>query len=239
MKNSERSFADRLARAQKMQETTAKFEPLFEPAVTALEPDNFKLFLVLVEARNTLVANAEAASTAAIALHANLMATIKSRTTRVVDYVLSNEAWDQFLPGVKQAANKVRNYSPSANKKETPAKPGEPAKPKTKIGQQSYGDIDNAFEKLIEAVKLVPGYNPKSESNIQIAQLTALLADYRQANKDVAKMDAALDSAQRARKDIYDGPVSLRTKMKAIKKGAGAQYGRDSSQFASVKGIKL
>lgn len=49
------------------------------------EPDNFKLFLDLIETRNTLVATTQSAATAAIDLHASLMATIKSRTTRVVD----------------------------------------------------------------------------------------------------------------------------------------------------------
>jgi hypothetical protein len=240
MKNSERSFGDRLTRAREMQSITEKFNPPFDPAVQALQPANFATFLDLVETRNTLVANAGPAATAAIALHASLMATIKARTLRVVDYVSSNEAWDQFLPGVKQAANKVRNYSPSANKKETPDKPGEPpAKPKTKTGQQSYGDIDHWFEKLIEAVKLVPNYKPSPGSNIELVQLTALLSDYRQANKDVATTGAALNSGQRSRKTSYDGPDSLITKMKATKKAVGAQYGRDSAEYAAVKGIKL
>jgi hypothetical protein len=141
---------------------------------------------------------------------------------------------------VKQAANKVRNYSPNANKKETPAGPGgPPAKPKTKTGQQSYGDIDHWFEKLIEAVKLVPTYKPGPASNIEVTQLTALMTDYRQANKDVATTGAALDSGQRARKTSYDGTDSLRTKMKALKKAVGAQYGRQSPEYAAVKGIGL
>jgi hypothetical protein len=182
------------------------------------------------------------ASTAAIDLHASLMATIKSHTTRVVDYISSNEAWSQFLPGVKQAANKVRNYHPSANKKETPAgsTPGAPGKAAAKTGQQSYGELDSSFEKLIEAVKLVPGYAPKAETNIQIAQLTALSASYRDANKSVATNNAALDAAQRSRKAGFDDEkAGLRQKMKDIKKAAGAQYGRDSSEFASVKGIAV
>ena len=68
---------------------------------------------------------------------------------------------------------------------------GPPAKPSPKTGQQSYGDIDHWFEKLIEAVKLVPAYKPGPGSNIEVVQLTALLTDYRQANKDVATTGAA------------------------------------------------
>ncbi len=240
MPNTERSFGDRLIRAREMQSIIEKFVPPFDPAVPALQPASFATYLDLVEAHNTVVANAGPAATAAITLHASLMATIKARTVRVTDYISSNEAWDQFRPGVKQAANKVRNYSPSANKKEAPAKPGDPPpKPSAKTGQQSYGDIDYWFEKLIEAVKLVPNYKPGVASNIEVAQLTALLTAYRQANKDVATAGAALDSGQRSRKTSYDGLDSLRTRMKAIKKAVGAQYGRDSAEYASVKGIAL
>jgi hypothetical protein len=241
MANSERTFADRLQRGIDLQTKILKFDPPFEPANTALDPTNFKLFLDLIETRNTLVATTQSAATAAIDLHASLMATIKSRTTRVVDYISSNEAWSQFLPGVKQAANKVRNYHPSANKKETPAGPaGSPAKPASKTGQQSYGDIDSAFEKLIEAVKLVPGYAPKEETNIQIAQLTELAASYRTANKAVATNNAALDAAQRSRKAGFDdAKAGLRQKMKDIKKATGAQYSRKSPEYASVKGIAV
>jgi len=239
MANSENTFGDRLGRARKMQEIITKFDPPFDPPNTALQPGNFDAFLQLIDARNTLVATAGPADSAAIALHANWMETIKSRTTRVVDYVSSNEAWAQFFPGVKQAADKVRSYHPGANKKETPASPGAPAKKKRKSGQQSYGDIDQWFEKVIEAVKLVPGYKPKPESNIQIAQLTALLADYRQSNKDAATTDAALDSSQRSRKEGYDGAAGLRAKMKAIKKAVGAQYDRKRPEYASVASIAL
>jgi hypothetical protein len=137
MAKSENTFGDRLGRARTMQETIAKFDPPFAPPDTALEPGNFGSFFDLIETRNTLVANAAPAFTAAVALHSNLMETIKARTTRVVDYVSSNEAWAQFFSGVKQAADKVRNYHPDANKKETPATPGAPAKPKRKTGQQS------------------------------------------------------------------------------------------------------
>jgi hypothetical protein len=40
----------------------------------------------------------------------------------------------------------------------------------------------------------------------------------------VATTGAALDSGQRARETRYDGPDSLRAKMKALKKAVGAQY---------------
>ena len=95
MANSENTFGDRLTPSPRDANIILKFDRPFDPANTALQAANFSSFLDLLEARNTLVANAGPASTASISLPVT-MATIKSRTTRVVDYVSSNEAWTQF-----------------------------------------------------------------------------------------------------------------------------------------------
>jgi hypothetical protein len=118
--------------------------------------------------------------------------------------------------------------------------PGQPPKPKRNTGQQSYGDIDRWFDKLIEAVKLVPGYAPLASSNIQISQLATLLGDYRTANKDEATNSAVASKQRDERLVLYNAKTgSLRSKMKAIKKATGGQYTRKSTHFAAVKSIAL
>ncbi|HEX4665622.1 MAG TPA: hypothetical protein VH207_03400 [Chthoniobacterales bacterium] len=92
------------------------------------------------------------------------MLQIKDRATRAVNYVGSNGAWDQFLPAIKQAADKVRNVK--TKKSTPPPAPGEPPVKPRMTGQQSFGDIDGLFEKLLEAVKLVPRFAPPPESLI-------------------------------------------------------------------------
>lgn len=92
---------------------------------------------------------------------------------------------------------------------------------------------------MIEAVRQIAAYAPPAVSNIQLAQLTALLASYRAANTDLAAKTAALTSAQRARSEAYDGDEGLREKMKAIKESAKALYGSNSSEYLSIKGIRV
>lgn len=180
-----------------------------------------------------------AAATSAINLRKSLMLQVKDRATRAVNFVGGPGAWDQYLPAVKQAADKVRNFKPTKKATPPPADGAPPAK-KRMTGQQSYGDIDGPFEKLIEAIKLVPGYAPTPESQIQVATLSTLQTNYRAANKSAATTDAAMTKAERARKAIYDGAKdSLRTKMKAIKKATRGQYGPSSAEFAQVKSIRI
>jgi hypothetical protein len=235
--NSEHTFGDRLARGREMQGEIAAFTPAFAPDDTSLTAANYDLFLGTVEAKNTLVATAEAAESASITLHKTLYDLIKARTLRVVDTVEGNEAWQQYLPKIKEHAAMVRNSRPP---KPPPAAPSGPVKPKRKTGQQSYGDIDRWFDKLIEAVKLVPGYNPAASSNTQITQLETLLSDYRTANKDEATNSAAASKQRDERLVLYNAKTgSLRSKMKAIKKATGGQYTRKSTQYAAVKSIAL
>ena len=235
--NNERTFGDRLARGRTMQGKIAGFTPAFAPDDTSLTATNFDLFLGTVETKNTLVAAAEAAESSAITLHKTLYDLIKSRTLRVVDTIEGNEAWQQYLPKIKENAAMVRNSRPP---KREPIAPGAPVKPKRKTGQQSYGDIDRWFEKLIEAVKLVPGYMPNPSSNIQITQLESLLGNYRTANKTEAENSAAASKQRDERLVLYNGKTgSLRSKMKAIKKATGGQYTRKSTQYEGVKSIAL
>jgi hypothetical protein len=221
-----------------MQQKIALLHPAFTPEDATLAPASFETFLELVKTKNNLVAAAEAAESQSVTLHKNLYDRIKTHTLRVVDTVEGNEAWAAYLPKIKEHASMVRNSRPA--KPAPPATPGAPAKPRRKRGQQSYGDIDRWFEKLIEAVKLVPGYMPAVTSNIQITQLETLLFDYREANKDAAAKGAAASKERSERLPLYNGKTgSLRAKMKAIKKAVGGQYGRESTQFAEVKSIAL
>jgi hypothetical protein len=215
------------------------FTPAFAPDDASLAPDAFDAFLDSIKDKNDEVAEADSVLSDAVTARKSLYELIKSRTLRVVDTIEGNEAWKQYLPKVKESARMVRNSRPP-KPSDDPAAPDAPAKPKRKTAQQSFGDVDLWFGKLIEAVKLVPGYAPPVDSNIQLAQLTTLLTDYRAANKDVAKKDAPLSNLRRERLALYDGDTgSLSAKMKAIKKATGGQYGRTSAQFAEVKGIAL
>ena len=239
MANSERTFADRAARGRDLHAAIAEFEPVFEPADAALEPATYEAFLDDLDELNTDVNTADVAVSTAIQLHKTLLRTIKQRTTQVVAHIRSVTAWKQYLPAVKQAADKVRGYRPRSKPAPPPA-PGDPPEPKPrKVGQQSYGDIDNLFEKVIKAVKLVPGYAPPATSNIQTAQLETLQGTSRGANTDLATKDAILSRAQSLRLAAYDGETGLREKMKAIKEATKSQYGQNSDEYLSVKGIRV
>lgn len=121
MPNSERTFADRLARGRSMHAIVAGFVPGFTPSDISLVPATYETFLDSIEALNTAVNAADSAVSPAVSLHKTLLLTIKQRTTQVVANVKSVAAWKQYLPAVKQAADKVRGYNPKQKPRPAPA----------------------------------------------------------------------------------------------------------------------
>ena len=246
MSNTEKTFADRLARGNTLQTTVAGFTVPFAPADTELASTPFGTFLESVEDANDLVNTKATLSTAAVADHAAKMEAIKETADQVNSYVQSNKAWKAQQPAITAAVNAVHGYSPQRAKAARAAKkaalaaatPPPPA-PKRKTGRQSYADIDALFDKLIEAVKLVPGYAPAATSGLSVADLETQSSAYRHSNDTVSETGAALAAAQQVRLDLFDGDDGLREKMKAIKKGVRGQYKSTSPEYAAVKAIRL
>lgn len=239
MANTETSFGDRLSRAQSMGEAIAGFVPAFAPSDATLAPAAFQATLSAIEGLNGAVAVHDAGVSSATAMRTSLQATIRSRTKQVVAEVKSNKAFAAYLPAVKQAADILLGRRPgSAEPLPVPAV--EPPKPKRKLRQQSYGDIDGFFEKVIKAVKAIPTYLPTETSNIRKEQLEALLEAFRKANRKLKEEEAKLSAAQKGRLAAYEDPeTGLREKMKSIKEATKAQYGLGSAEFAAVKSIRV
>ena len=151
----------------------------------------------------------------------------------------SNPAWTKYLPGIKSLADKIRNSS--ARKAKPPGAgetPGSPLAKKRSKGEQSFGEIDTNFDRLIAALGSVAGYAPTT-ADLTIANLTARAAAYSAKNATMSTLGQTVGLKQRDRLAGYDGNGGLREKMKAIKQAVRAQYGGNSAEYAQVKGIDL
>ena len=239
MSISERSFADRLQRAVTIQTATAVFLPAFDPTDTSLEPAAFLTFIGTLETLNTEVGTLSAQYTTGVAQRTPMVADIKERSARVLEYVKSNSAWKAFLPGVKKFVDKIRNNLAKAPKAPSPEEtPGSPPAKKRNQGEQSFGEIKDNFEKLIATLAAVPGYNPPA-AELSIANLTTLATGFSAQNFTMSTLGITLGMKQKARLEGYDGPGGLKDKMKSTKSAVRSQYGTNSPANEQVKGIGL
>jgi hypothetical protein len=242
MATSERSFADRHARAQLLQSTIAGFTPSFTPQDANLSPSAFQSYINGVEAANDAVDDADAVFSPLVESRIQAAEAVKEKALRVKDYVSSNVAWKKYFKSVASAADAVRGYR-IAKKSPAPA-PGSPSSPATKArqgarSQQGFGDLEKLYGKLVIQIGKIVGYTAPAGSGLLKADLDALDASYAALNNSIAAAEADLTEAQRIRKDYYDGENGLKEKMKCIKMAVRSQYGINSTQYAAVKGIGL
>jgi len=235
MPNTEQTFADRFARAQQLQAAVASFNPTFTPADASLTPAAFGTYLTDLATLNDTIAEQRADYSTQAGERAAVLAEVKSRSQRAMSYLKSNAAWARHAEAAKLIYDKLRGYRTAA----TPA-PSVPAatveaKKKIKSGQQSFADVEGLFTKFISALKKVPGYAPPAPE-LALPGLTTLAEAFTDKNDALAELAAGLAPLVKDRLARYD---DLTDKAQAIKAAASAQYGPKSSEFLSIKGLKV
>ena len=171
---------------------------------------------------------------------------IKERVGRAVSRVKSNRAWASKLPAVKAVADKLRGSKvPKSTAPAPPADPDAPAPKKRDRGGQSYRDIEGHLGKFINALMKCSGYDTGAPGDIQTIMFASLQGTLKTANdtipdKEVALQDAQVDRLRifQSKKPLPDGSASLRDRWVRIKLAVAAQYGRSSTEYTLVKGIK-
>lgn len=242
MANAEKSFRDRQGRSQLLIEVCTGFAPGYTPGDDTLTVANFTAFLGGVEAANANVETLEVDYTYQAATRIALVKTIRDAATQAVGYVKSNHAWATQFKAVKMAADKLRGVTPPSKPAAPPAaEPGgePPAAPEKRgKGEQAYVELQAHLAALIAALTACAGYAPPS-LNIALSTFDGLHSQFRGLNLFISQLSGQLTTAREARRALYyDGALSLEKKFQAIKNSVKGQYGQNSPQYASVKGIK-
>ena len=234
---SERSYVDRFQRGQELHSAIVGFTPAFAPADANLLPAVFEVFLDTIDHVNTEVETLAGQYTTGVEQRTPLVADIKERSARALEYVKSNGVWKAFVPALKRSVDKVRG---NVRRKPTVPAPGEEPGPppanKRSQGERSFSDIEENFERLIAGLDAVPDYAPPAAA-LSVASLTTLANDFASRNLAMSTLSNQLGMKQKERLELYDGPGGLRDKMKAIKSSVRSQYGTNSAEYGQVKGI--
>jgi len=222
-----------------MQAATAAFATPFAPADSTLTPTNFDTFLNGIDTLNTDVAGLLTQYSTEVDVRELMVKDLKARTLRVVSYVESNAAWEKYARVIKKLADKIRGNRPRKPVAPAPGEtPGSTAAKARNTGEQSFSEIAENFEQLVDAISGISGYTPPA-AEITVASLTTLATDFSAKNKAMASLDRQITLKQKERLAAYDGPSGLKEKMLAIKTAVRAQYGAESAAYAAVKGIKV
>ena len=236
---SERTFADRLGRAQQLQAAVATFSPAFAPADTGLGATGVQTFVDGLDVLNTETGTLATQYSNEVDAREVMVKDVKARTLRVLSFVESNTAWAKYARGIKKLSDKIRGNRPKKPKAPVSGEtPGSPAVKARNTGEQSFVEIAENFAQLAEAVAGVPGYSPPA-AEITAANLETLAEVFAAKNKAMATLGRQVVQKQKDRLAGYDGPGGLKEQMIAIKKAVRAQYGSESVEYGAVKSIKV
>ena len=236
MSNTERSFADRLARGKSINDAIMPM-PNYNPQDPDISKAVYPGFLENVSAKNTEVRVKESAYSAAVADRQEAFFGsngVKKRATMILNYCKSLKNIGASLKSVARLVAKINNY-----KKTKTAAPPDPentdAVKKHSKGEQSYGDLTQAIKDLNEILKSIPDYQPNNVL-IQTATLDTFIVTLGTLNGSVNTYDNELSNLQTERNNMYD---DLKDRMKRIKSYILGDFGRDSAEYQLVGGIKV
>jgi len=107
------------------------------------------------------------------------------------------------------------------------------------VSQQSYTQLVEHFDNLIELLEAHPVYDP-NESDLKVVTLTNLSTTLKAANTSVINSATTLSNARLTRnEDLYaetDGLVEIAD---LVKKYVKSVFGADSPQFLQITGLKF
>ena len=228
MANSERTFGDILARAYRLYEAILQMLG-FAPADADIMPPAFLTFLDSVDAKNNTVAATKQEWSMALKNRIELyfgIEGIKKRASYVIAYCRSRSDLKKEAELIYRICKKIQNY-----KKPKP----EQDEKKRILGEQSYGDFVKLLGDLIEAVKQVPAYTPPN-TLIKVVNLETFRTSLLAINKTIGEKYYEYSIKTKERLAMY---VTLKDKMNRIKASVKSQYGLNSNEYNSIKGIRV
>lgn len=231
MANVERTFGDRLARGYQLYEAINNMSG-YAPADDDIKPNNFLSFLDSVDAKNNQVASLKDIYSLDVKSRQNIFFNergIKKRASYVYAYCKSRSDIKKETAIIQRIYRKIQNYK-------KPQKNTLPTNDNKRItGEQSYGDFIKLLGDLIESLRQITDYNPPNEL-ITIDSLELYRTDMITINKKVGDTIYDYGIAIKERFEMYE---QLKDKMLRIKSSVKAQYGINSNEYQTIKGIKV
>ena len=159
-------------------------------------------------------------------------APIRALSTRLVNALAITDVSAELLKDAKAVNRKLQGSR--ATKTETQVDPNAPAPNTISASQQSYDQLVEHFNRLIEVLKSEPSYAP-NESDLKVTALTSTLAALKTANSNLTNAYTNVVNARIARdKILYKDKVGLVPVALDVKAYIKSLYGSTSPEFKHV-----
>lgn len=173
----------------------------------------------------------------AINARAILFEPLRTLSTRLVNAFSATDATSEMIKDAKSINRKLQGKR--AKEVQTPNDPNTPAPNAISTSQQSYDQLIEHFNKLIELLKTEASYTP-NETDLKVVTLTAQLAGLKTANTNVTNAYTAVSNARIARdKTLYKDKTGLYDITGDVKNYVKSLYGATAPEYKQISKIKF
>ncbi len=185
------------------------------------------------------VTTAMAPSKMAVNDRENKFAGIRKLVTRVVNSFAASGAASNLIDDAKGFKRKLDGVRAGTLPKDDPNTTEDESAAGNSVSQQSYTQLIEHFDNLIELLSASGTYNP-NETELQIASLQALSTDLKAANAAVTAAFTPFSNARLTRNNsLYGEGSGLFDLAGLVKKYVKSLFGADSPEFSQISALKF
>ncbi len=243
---SETGHAKNVANFETLVSFCVGYGTAYNPSRDALKVTNLQTLLTAAKAA---IADCKANETTFDnATHARMDAysNLKSLGTRIVNALSVSGVADTVIEGAKTINRKLQGQRANGSATAAPATtegtastPATPAPATASSSQQSYDNLVEHFNGLIELVNSHTEYNP-NETELKVATLQTYLTELKAANTNVVNTNTTWSNSRISRDNLLyadtTGLVDIALDVKAYIKSV---FNSTSPQYAQVSGIEF
>lgn len=233
MANYETGHAKNVANFEDLLAIITSFGASYNPVKVALKIINLTPILTQAKADLQTVTTKTVLYNNAANARATLFEPIKPLATRIVNAFKATDASAEAIKEIKSVNRKLQG------RRATPIPTTTPPPATISASQQSYDQIIEHFNRLIEIVKTETTYTP-NENDLKVATLTPQIAALRATNAAVATAYASVYSARIARdKTLYKQKTGIYYLTLDIKSYVRSLYGNASAENKQIGMVKF
>lgn len=237
---SEVGHVKNVANFERLITTVTALGSSYNPAKTQIKLTELNNLLADAQASLAKVIQLNVTYNNAVNARIQLFTPIKKFSTRLIGALSATDATPETLADAKAIQRKIQGQRPSAHRIINPnPDPNVPTPDPISTSQQSFDQLTEHFNKLIEVLTAEPTYAP-NETALQITSLNALLADMHHAITEVNTTHVALTNQRISRNKLfYTDPHNLCEIANEVKSYVKSVFGSTSPEYKQVSKILI
>lgn len=209
----------------------------YNPTKTAIKLPNLNALLTQAKSDILNVTTKTVAFNNAVNARVILFEPLRTLSTRLVNAFSATDATTEMIKDAKSINRKIQGKR--AKEIQASADPNNPAPATISVSQQSYDQLIEHFNKLIELLKTETSYAP-NETDLKIVTLTAQLAGLKTGNTNVGNSYTAVSNARISRdKTLYKDKTGLYDITGDVKNYVKSLFGATSAELKQLSKIKF